>query len=294
MTRFLLFLSLMLTAGLWAAGPAVAQGLFAPRVIINEKVVTNYEVDQRFRMLTLFGAAGDLREQALQGLIDDRLREGAAATLGLTASDEDIRAGMEEFASRANLTGEQFIIALGSGGVAAETFRDFVRAGLLWREVVRARFLPRAQITETEIDRALAQAVGSGTAVVEYAMFLLPEGPTAPAEAERVRGRVDTCDDLYAVAKGLPPERLIRESRTTGELPQDIGRELARLDAGEISTALVRGGARVVLMLCGRTPQMVEAPNREAIREALRNQRLAAYADGYLEELRADAIIRTP
>lgn len=402
MTRILFALFLTTFAILSAAPPATAQGQFAPRVIINERVVTNFEFEQRLLMLTLFGAPGNREEEALKGLIDDRLREGAALALGIAASEEDVRAGMTEFAARANLSAEEFITALNRAGVETETFRDFVLAGILWREVVRARFLPRAQITETEIDRALAQSSGTaavrvllseiiipappgqeaaararaeriraeaqgeaafasaarrfsaaGTAgrggrldwipianlppalagavlglgpggvsqpidiqgavalfqlraieetasrepasvVVEYAEFFLPEGPNALAEAERVRQRVDTCDDLYAVAKGLPEERLTRTSATMAEVPQDVGLELARLDANEVSTAMVRGGARVVLMLCGRNPQIEEAPTRDAIRDQLRNQRLAAYADGYLEELRADAIIREP
>jgi peptidyl-prolyl cis-trans isomerase SurA len=135
---------------------------------------------------------------------------------------------------------------------------------------------------------------GSAVSVVDYAQYLLPEGPQALAEAERIRDRVDSCDDLYGVARGQPPERLLRETRPLAQVPQDIAGELARLDAGEVSTALVRGGARVVLMLCGRDQQAVESISREAVREQLLNRRLAALADGYLEELRADAIIVRP
>lgn len=379
---------------------ATAQGLFSPRAIVNGQAVTTYEYDQRLLMLTVFGVPGDREAEALNGLIDDRLRKGAARALGVKLTPEQILAGMEEFASRANLTAEEFTAALNGAGVATETFRDFVEAGLLWREVVRARFLPRVTITEAEIDRALARGEGQdgsarvllseivlpapqGTegralalaqniraetqgeaafaaaarrysaaptaprggalnwtpvealpatvaaavtrlapgqvsaplalegvvtlfllrgierggpagATVDYAQFLLPEGPQALAEAERIRDRVDTCDDLYAVARGLPPDRLLRETRPVAQLPADVAGELAGLDAGEVSTALVRGGARVVLMLCGRDLQAAAAVSREALREDLLNRRLGALAEGYLEELRADAIIVRP
>ena len=45
-----------------------------------------------------------------------------------------------------------FVTALGQNGVDAETFRDFVSAGLAWREYSRARFgeiardIPRADL----------------------------------------------------------------------------------------------------------------------------------------------------
>ena len=47
-------------------------------------------------------------------------------------------------------------------------------------------------------------------------------------------------------------------------------------------------------MLCGRTLQINEDANREAVRQNLINQRLASYADGYLSELRSDAVIDRP
>jgi peptidyl-prolyl cis-trans isomerase SurA len=99
-----------------------------------------------------------------------------------------------------------------------------------------------------------------------------------------------------------------------------VALELAKLDLNESSSAIVRGGNRVFLMLCGRValpeaPEIVlegatpaaddtgaaeaaveepQGPNREAVRTALLNQRLAGLADRDLAELRAEAIIREP
>ena len=78
--------------------------------------------------------------------------------------------------------------------------------------------------------------------------------------------------------------------------PREIPKFLAKLDEGEVSTALTTadGQALVFLMLCGRTLQINEDANREAVRQNLINQRLASYADGYLSELRSDAVIDRP
>jgi peptidyl-prolyl cis-trans isomerase SurA len=131
---------------------------------------------------------------------------------------------------------------------------------------------------------------------LEYARYLIPGGgtPEAAQEAARVAARVDTCDDLYGVNKGQPPERLVIETRPVQEIPAELALELARLDEGEVSTSIVRGGTQVLLMLCGRTEIREEEVDRAAVRRQLIDQRLAAYADGYLAELRADAIIREP
>ncbi|TCO70484.1 peptidylprolyl isomerase [Rhodovulum euryhalinum] len=389
------------------AGMAAAQqgGPFAPRMIVNDKTITNYEVEQRIRFLRLLGNPPEIEKIALEGLVDDRLRVAEASRLGITLEAEQIKAGMEEFAARANLTADQFVTAISQAGVAAETFRDFVEAGLVWREVVRARFGPRAQITEAEIDRALAvtspqvaaaaaqvllaeivlradspqlrtealrqaqqirasirdegdfaaaarqysvsktraeggrmgwvplsnlpqalasrvlslgpgqvsdpvelpnavalfqlRAIREGGPVspravsVEYARLRIPGGSLA--EAMRLRARADTCDDLYGVAKGLPEDRLTREVLPVSQVPKDVALELARLDEGEVSYGLSTPDMAVVLMLCGRTPDLGEGTvDRETVRRQLVNQRLGGYAESYLAELRADAIIREP
>lgn len=403
MIRALPILPALLALAL-AAGPAPAQqGLFSPRIIVNDRAVTQFEVEQRIAMLELFRTPGDLETEALKVLTEERLYLFAAAQLKLEVTDEQVQAGMAEFASRAQLTTEQFLQGLAEGGVAEATFRDFVRAGLLWREVVRARFAPLASVTESEIDRAIQHEVdrsrlrfllselilvappnrdeetlaranelrdlilagddfaavarqlsaaataqnggqldwlpaanlppalvpilmtmqpgqltepvvlpgavalfqlramddrGPGTATgatVDYMQFLIPEGPDTEARVQAIRDRALSCKEMYIVARGQPEENLIvTEGQPMGAVPRDIALELAKLDAGEMSATLTRGGARVVLMLCARTPVRDPAPTRTQVRDRILNQKIGAMADRYLQELRADAIIRTP
>lgn len=271
---------------------AIAQNnLFAPRVYVNNRAITEYELSQRIQFMRLLRAPGNIEEFALKNLIEDRLRLATAEGFGIKATPEQIQTGMEEFAGRANLTADQLVAALAQAGVEQQTLRDFVAAGMVWREVVRGKFGAKAIVSEAEIDRAIA---GAGQDTVEYAQFLVANDRNADAELTRIRGKVDSCNDLYGIAKGLPEDRLSRETRPVAEVPQDIAQELARLDAGESSTALVRGGARVFLMLCARAPQLEEPLSRDNVRAQLVNRRLAAYADVYLADLRANAIIREP
>jgi peptidyl-prolyl cis-trans isomerase SurA len=83
-------------------------------------------------------------------------------------------------------------------------------------------------------------------------------------------------------------------------VPSDIALELARLDNNEISTSLTRqnGAFLTFLMLCGRTiippepeEEGAEIDLRAQMRDRLFQQRISSYADSYLAELRADAII---
>ena len=67
-------------------------------------------------------------------------------------------------------------------GVAPQTVRDFVASGVVWRELIRGLFGPRSQVTEAEIDRALAYSTGGGGVRVLLSEIVLP---TAPEVRER-------------------------------------------------------------------------------------------------------------
>jgi peptidyl-prolyl cis-trans isomerase SurA len=407
-----------LALALCLAAPAAAQSLFAPVARVGDAVVTAYELDQRIRFNRALGSDGDLRPISLDQLVEDRLRLAAAERNGIRPTEEEVTEGMEEFAARADLDIDGFLAAIAEDGVEPPTFREFVRAGLAYRQVVQARFGPVVDVSDADVERALERVEPTGSLqvslaeiilpadtpereaqargiaqelrgiasfaefeaaarqvsfaatreqggrldpvpaerlpgpirervlalpvggvsepipipdallifqfrgarevvgepdpveAIDYAAFYIPGGrtPQALAEAAAIDARVDGCDDLYGVARGLPPERLERGVRPVGTIPADVATQLALLDEGEVSVALTRAGGRslVFLMLCERDPLPEPdgsiladpeedgeeagptAPSPERVRTRLRNERLAAYADAYLDELRAD------
>ncbi len=384
--------------------PTVAQNLFEPVIIVNDKSITRYELEQRARMMQLFRAPGNPTELARTQLIEDRLKVDAARANGIVLEDQEVQRGVEEFASRANMSGEQMLKGLESAGVSASTLRDFVRAGLTWRELTRARFGPRVSVSEDDLERAKAAVSGSRSSVrvllseiimpappeqaeevqeraarisantkteaqfsveaqrhsasrtrgrggrmdwvpltnlppqlrpiilglapgqvsdplplegaialfqlrdieeqdapapeysaIEYAIYYMTVGSIEEnlGRAQQVEDDTDTCDDLYGLAQGQPPEVLERTSQTPEEIPQDIAIVLARLDPGEVGTVTRSGGETLgVVMLCGRSPLLEgEGPTDQDLTAFITNNRLDSFANGYLEELRAEARI---
>jgi parvulin-like peptidyl-prolyl isomerase len=282
--------AVLLAGALGMAIPAAAQSPFAVAARVNNDIVTNFEIQQRQRFLQLLNAPGEIVANARDALIDERLQTQAAERMGVLASAEDIEAGVAEFAARANMGPQQFVSALGQAGVSAESFRDFVAAGINWRNVVRARFAASARVSDDEVDRALARSGGTDVAAIDYATIPIVGGQSADAlaRAQRLRDRVDTCDDLY----GVRPEGFERRVLPPAEIPADIGAALSRLDANEMSFEITRGGGTLLLvtMLCARSTEVPDEA-RAQVREQLFQRRMGAYASGYLEELRADAII---
>ena len=385
--------------------PTFAVAQFAPVIVINDAVVSEFEIDQREAMLRVFRTPGDLQQVARDQLIEDRLKLEALNAAGLRITPEGLRGAMGEFSARENMDVDQFIAVLGQAGVAEETFRDFVRVNVSWRDYIRSRFGDRAQVSEAELDQALGQSSGSAgievllneiiiaapppraasalataqriaqltstsafeaearrvsalpsrtrggrldwlpitnypaglrgllldlapgqvtapipitdgvalfqmrglrevnqvapePAAIEYAAFYIAGGLTDRAlrEAQSIDNRVDTCDDLYGVAQGLPEDRLQRDVLPPADIPTDVAMILATLDTGETNYSLTRanGETLVFLIMCGRTPVLGEGVDRETVRTQLRSQRLANYADALLADLRAAATISFP
>lgn len=127
-------------------------------------------------------------------------------------------------------------------------------------------------------------------ASIDYAVYAVAGGAAA---AEALRLDVDTCDDLYGIAQGQPPEVLTRADVPPDQVPQDVATVLAGLDVNEASTVLSRDGGATGLfvMLCGRSGVTEEPVDRDAIEAQLRSQRLAGYAEALVAELRAAAVI---
>ncbi|WP_299646995.1 peptidylprolyl isomerase [uncultured Jannaschia sp.] len=137
-------------------------------------------------------------------------------------------------------------------------------------------------------DQAAAPAIER----VDYAEYLIPGGrsETALRAAAELRARVDVCDDLYGEARNAPEGTLTRQDAAPETLPADLRQELAKLDPGEVSTLLTRGDHLRFVMLCSRNATVPEGAF-ERIGQQILSQRLTDLADGYLAELRADAVV---
>ncbi|WP_377504896.1 peptidylprolyl isomerase [Octadecabacter sp. R77987] len=182
---------LALTLAAFLPGAGAAQSPFSPAIIVNDRVVTQFELDQRIGLLRLFRAPGNLPEVAREGLIEDRLKLEELDRAGLRLTDEALLEQMAVFAERANLELEQFLAVLDQNGIERETFRDFVRVGVSWRDFIRSRYGSRVQITEAEIDQALGQSAGASTGIEVLLSEIIiaappPRAAQAQAQAERI------------------------------------------------------------------------------------------------------------
>lgn len=228
-------------------GPALA-GPFDPVITVNDRVVTQYELDQRLLFLQILRQPGDLEEMARTTLIEDRLRMFAAKDAGVKLTPDQIMGGMTEFAGRANLSPEEFMELTGQMGLDPESFRDFVEAGMVWREVVRAKYAGTVTITESEIDRAIANLQPTGAIKLKLIEITLPatgqDQSAAIAQARKIQSQITDEAGFAAAARA-------NGGGATGwtmlaDLPEEARKALERQAPGSM-TAPVKFDDKVVI-----------------------------------------------
>jgi peptidyl-prolyl cis-trans isomerase SurA len=240
------------------AQAALAQDLFAPRLYVNDRVITEYEIAQRAMFLQVLRAPGNPEDEALKALVEDRLRQTETERLGLTLSEEELRQGMEEFASRANLNAEGLIAEFAKVGISAETFRDFVSAGLLWRKAVRGRFIGQVPVSEIDVDRALEAETRPRALQVLVSELVIPAEQGREDEAMALAQRLS--ETISGEGGFASAARQYSAAPTAGRggrldwmplsnLPGAIGSAVLALGPGEVSDPVSVPGAVVLFQL---------------------------------------------
>ncbi len=252
-----LALAAALTAG--APLPVLAQNPFEPVVYINNAAITRYEVGQRQRFMQILGAPATTEAEAQQALIDDRLRNHAARQLGIVPTDEGLQNGLEEFAGRAGLSAAEFTAALEQAGVEPQAYRDFVSAGLVWRQVVRERVVPRIEVSEAEVDQELRRRVETPIlSQVLISELIIPAPPGQEQQAlnlgRQIAGANLSSDEFEAAAR----QYSAAESAQAGgrlawvnidNLPPSLRPVITALQPGQTTQPLTVEGAVVLFHL---------------------------------------------
>lgn len=172
--RLTAWLAALVALSLVAPLPAAAQAQFDPVAFVNNSVVTSFELQQRLALLQALRTPAVTRQGTLDDLIDDKLKLSEAADAGIVGTEDEIDLAMENFAARANMEAQDFVLALGDAGIDEQTIRDFLRAQMAWSTLIQARFASRARVGEEEIDRALALSSGQGNARILVSEIVLP------------------------------------------------------------------------------------------------------------------------
>ena len=234
-----------------------AEGIFDTIISVDGAAITNYELEQRILFFSFLNEPGDTLISSRQSLIDDRLKMAAGNKDGFALTPTELENAMLDFAKKSNQSLGGLLNLLNEGGVDAETFRDYVEVGVVWRELVRKRFGSQSQPTESEIDRALAAERAEGDISVLLTEIVLPAGPSQLEESRKIArelAKITSIGSFSEKAKKLS----VSSSRDNGgkipwrnlkDLPNGLRQIIASLRPGQVAKPLEVQNAIVLFQL---------------------------------------------
>ncbi len=149
---------------LLACGVARAQDVQRIAAVVNDEVISIYDVDARLSLVIASSGLENrpnirrrLVPQVLRTLIDEALKLQEAKRLNIQVGKSEIERVLAQIARQNNVPGGGLKKYLARQGVEITVLIDRVEADVAWAKVVRRRLRSRVEIGQDEIDEKLAE-----------------------------------------------------------------------------------------------------------------------------------------
>ena len=295
----------------WLMSAVVAFALAAPAtaraqvvVIANGSPITEYDIQQRTKLVFSSVHKQPTRQEVINDLIDDRLKISRAKVYGLEVTDADINNAFENMATRQHITPDQFGQVLERAGISPNTVKARLRAELTWQQLIRGKYSSTLQVGESDIASALKERNENDAAAVGYVYTLYPvmmviargsnEATLAAkrSEAENLRGRFVSCAEGLAMARGLR-DVAVRDpiTRNSSDLSPQLRDVLGNIQVGHLTAPEATAQGLQMFAVCGKKESTTESPLKRETREQIFIKRFETESKKFLEEIRKQAMI---
>jgi len=154
-----------------ASAPAVAQSAEGVAAIVNDAVISTYDVRVRANMLLVSAGIQSTpemmeraRAQAMRDLIDERLQMQEYASRSSNPVNADsIDRRINDIARSNEMSPEQFIASLAQAGVPISTLRQQIEADIAWQMLMNGVYGSRLRVSELEIRETQERLAASAT-----------------------------------------------------------------------------------------------------------------------------------
>jgi peptidyl-prolyl cis-trans isomerase SurA len=274
-------------------------------VMVNGEPITNYDIEQRGKLISLSTHKPADRQQVIDELIDEKVKIREGKKFGIDPSVADVDQSYGSMASRMRITADQLTKSLESQGIRPDTLKSRVKADMVWTNLVRGRYKESLQVSEKDVAAAVQEKGGDekpDTPSFEYKMqpivLIVPRGSAPDAietrkkEAEALRGRIQTCVEANAFFKSMQ-NAAIREAvvKTSADIPPSLREVLDGTPVGHLTPPEVTKQGVEMVALCAKDPTTVDTPKKKEIREKMFAEKYEAKSKSYLREVRGAAMI---
>jgi peptidyl-prolyl cis-trans isomerase SurA len=272
-------------------------------VVVNGDPITNFDIEQRSKLIALSGGKAASHQEALEELINDRVKIKEGKKFNLDMSPAEIETQYATMGARMRLTSEQLDKVLEGRGIRPAALKARLKADFIWAQLVRGRFGQNLIVGEKDIASAI-EVKGDGkeqTGSYEYKMrpvvLFVPRGSAQSAielrkkDAETIRGRVQSCEQAESTFRAMR-DGVIRDQvvKTSADLPAPLRELLDKTPVGHMTPPEVTRQGVEMVALCSRAPS-TETPEKREAREKLFSQKYEAQAKKYLQEARRSSMI---
>ncbi len=261
-------LGTLLLAILVLGGQARAQDVQRIAALVNDQVISAYDLEQRVRLVVSTSglnptpeALERVREQVLRTLVDEELQLQEAAQAEVNISEQEVNQAIERLAARNNLTRAQIVGILNQSGVNETTLRRQIAASIAWDTLTQGRFASRISVTQDEVDQAMEQ-LAANSDKPQYNILELFMAVDTPDQDESVRRTALRFVDQLRKGEANFTDLARQFSQspsagaggavgwvTTEELPAEIGETLQEMRPGTLSPPVRTIGGYYIIVL---------------------------------------------
>ena len=240
------------------------------------------------------------RKQALDDLIDERLKMQEAKKMSVVAADDEIDRILAGMAERNKMTTAQFGEHLKKMGANINAMRERIRASLSWTDVIRRKFGHQITVASRDVDKMVANTQGQDDVELRIHRVLL----TMPAnqdqkhlaqrmsDAENLRSRFTGCKTMETMVRGVAGARFDNlGDRRPSSLPEPTRSLLLAAHDEELLPATIGESGIELWAVCGRKVIKAQDTMRETAENELRQKEFEILSKKYLKDLRTDAHI---
>ena len=250
-----------------------SQDIQAIAVIVNDEVISRYDVNQRVRLILVTSGipateenVKRIEEQAIKALIDEKIQIQEAIKLEVPESTDEINLMLENIARGNQTTAEGILESITSQGVNSETLLSQIKSELLWNKIVRGRFSSYINISDEEVniiyDRTIQNINNSQYDISE--IFIGFENESEEKDAKELSERLT--EQLKNEIAFEPVAQQFSQAPSSGQggfigwvsegqLDPDIISSIKNLEVGSVSNPIKTINGYYIIKLNGKSEE---------------------------------------
>lgn len=190
-TRFLLGLAIAVLV--LASGPLHAQETLRIAAVVNDEVISIYDLVNRTRLAIMSSGLPDTPEtrrrvqpQVLRALIDEKIQAQEAARQNVTATEADMQAAIARIEENNRMPPGGLERLIANSGIERSAVMGQIRANVLWQKLVNRRLRNTLQVGDDEVDEQLAR-LKAAQGTPEYLLAEIFLAVDSPEQDDEVR-----------------------------------------------------------------------------------------------------------